>query len=315
MVKEPWDFMAVYYDAIDQFGHHFMPYHPPAMEGISESDAEIYKDVMVGCYRFHDMMLESLLNYAGKDTTVILVSDHGFHSGSGRQDTDGFKDPVSWHRPYGVVCACGPGIKQNETIYGASLLDVTPTILTLLGQSIGEDMDGRPWLEIFDQEVRPARIPSWDEVDGESGMHSEDRREDPVAAAEAIRQLVDLGYIDAPTGDVQETIRNTTIDLKRNLASALSDSQRIEKAIPLWQELISDSTTDSADHAAYQLELARCYMQLGRLQQCDEILNKWVKETPEETGPLMMLGHLKLHLRQPQEALDWFDAFEKSLRI
>lgn len=311
MVKEPWDFMAVYYDAIDQFGHHFMPYHPPAMEGISEHDAEIYKDVMVGCYRFHDMMLESLLDYAGKDTTVILVSDHGFHSGSGRQDTDGFKDPVSWHRPYGVVCVRGPGVKRGETIYGASLLDVTPTILTILSQSIGEDMDGRPWLEIFDQEVSPSRIPSWDEVDGDSGMHSKERREDPVEAAEAIRQLVDLGYIDAPTGDIQETIQNTTIDLKRNLASALSDSQRSEKAVPLWQELLSDSTKESPDHIAYQLELVRCYMQSGRFQECEEILNRLVEETPEETGPTMMLGHLKLHLRQPQEALNCFESVRK----
>ncbi len=58
--------MAVYFDAIDQFGHHFMPYHPPAVEGISARDAEIFKDVMIGCYRFHDMMLEALLQNAGQ---------------------------------------------------------------------------------------------------------------------------------------------------------------------------------------------------------------------------------------------------------
>ena len=31
-------------------------------------------------YRFHDMMLETLLTLAGPEATVILVSDHGFHS-------------------------------------------------------------------------------------------------------------------------------------------------------------------------------------------------------------------------------------------
>ncbi|WP_148073353.1 alkaline phosphatase family protein [Bythopirellula goksoeyrii] len=306
MVKEPWDFMAVYYDAIDQFGHHFMPYHPPAMEGVSEHDAEIYKDVMIGCYRFHDMMLESLLDYAGRDTTVILVSDHGFHSGSGRQDIDGFKDPVSWHRPYGVVCVRGPEIKSNNTIYGATLLDVTPTLLSLFGLPIGDDMDGRPWLEIFDKEITPSRLPSWDDLDGDSGMHSEDRREDPVEAAEAIRQLVDLGYIDAPSDDVQKTIQNTTVDLKRNLASALSDCQRIEKAIPLWEELIELALEDSPELVSYYLELARCNMQVGRLEKCEEILNKLLEHAPNETGALMMHGQLKLQCRRPEEALDYF---------
>ena len=29
MENEPWEFMAVYYDAIDHFCHSFMHYHPP----------------------------------------------------------------------------------------------------------------------------------------------------------------------------------------------------------------------------------------------------------------------------------------------
>ena len=33
MQLEPWDFMAVYYDAIDHFSHGFMQYHPPACRG------------------------------------------------------------------------------------------------------------------------------------------------------------------------------------------------------------------------------------------------------------------------------------------
>jgi hypothetical protein len=35
------------------------------MEGIPEDRYEIYKDVVNGAYRFHDMMLETLLNLAG----------------------------------------------------------------------------------------------------------------------------------------------------------------------------------------------------------------------------------------------------------
>ncbi|HMP06241.1 MAG TPA: alkaline phosphatase family protein, partial [Lacipirellulaceae bacterium] len=189
LVNEPWDFMAVYYDAIDQFGHHFMPYHPPRMAGVSELDAEIYQHVMTGCYRFHDMMLETLLAHAGPDATVILASDHGFQSGDRRQDVDGFKNPTSWHRQHGVVCVAGPGIERGAPLHGATLLDIVPTILTLFGLPIGADMDGRPWLEILDRQVRPDRIPSWDEAAGPCGSHAPDRRADRVAAGAPIPHL------------------------------------------------------------------------------------------------------------------------------
>ena len=41
-----------------------MPFHPPRTEGVGEREFEIYKDVVTGAYRFHDMMLERLLQLA-----------------------------------------------------------------------------------------------------------------------------------------------------------------------------------------------------------------------------------------------------------
>ncbi len=82
--SEPWNLMAVYFDAIDQFGHEFMSYHPPRMQGVTENDYEFYRHVMKGCYRFHDMMLHALLQYIDEQTNVILVSDHGYECGHRR---------------------------------------------------------------------------------------------------------------------------------------------------------------------------------------------------------------------------------------
>ncbi len=307
MLKEPWDFMAIYYDAIDQFGHHFMPYHPPAIEGVSERDAKMYKDVMIGCYRYHDMMLESLLNYAGDDTTVLLVSDHGFHSGQGRDDVDGFKDPESWHRPFGVVCAKGPGIKKDHQVYGATLLDVTPTILSLFGLPIGADMDGRPWLEIFDQDVRAEHILSWDAVEGEDGMHDESQREDPVASAEAIRHLVELGYIDAPSEDAQETVRKTMLDQKINLGKALTDSRRVDKAIEVWLELLEQ---DESNAVAYKFQLTRCYMRTGQVERCETLTRELLEKFPNSAVILATLGQIMLQQDKPQESLEYLKKAE-----
>ena len=204
--SEPWNLMCVYYDAIDQFGHEFMPYHPPRMKGVSERDFELYQEVMRGCYRFHDMMLHSLLQYVDAGTTVMLMSDHGYECGHRRPSlNDSKEDPEGCHRPFGVVCLNGPGIKKNERLFGASILDVTPTILSLFGLPIGSDMDGRPWLEALETPVKPERIFSWEGVgDDRAGLHTEAVRQDPAQAAQAIEQLVELGYIAAPGEDVRD---------------------------------------------------------------------------------------------------------------
>jgi len=55
--NEPWDFMAVYYDAIDHFGHAFMRYHPSKRDHIDEWDFRVFNYCLEAGYRYHDMML------------------------------------------------------------------------------------------------------------------------------------------------------------------------------------------------------------------------------------------------------------------
>jgi hypothetical protein len=74
MQLEPWDFMAVYFDAIDHFGHGFMKYHPPRQAWIDAHSFELYKDVVAGAYRFHDMMLGTYMQLAGPDTNILICS-------------------------------------------------------------------------------------------------------------------------------------------------------------------------------------------------------------------------------------------------
>jgi hypothetical protein len=57
--NQPWDFFAVYYDAIDHFCHGFMKYHPPRQSWIGERDFELYQNVVSMAYQFHDQMLGS----------------------------------------------------------------------------------------------------------------------------------------------------------------------------------------------------------------------------------------------------------------
>jgi predicted AlkP superfamily phosphohydrolase/phosphomutase len=57
----------------------------------------------------------------------------------------------------GILIVKGPYIKKGEKIEGARLIDITPTVLHLLGIPILEDMDGRVLKEIFIEGSEPSQ--------------------------------------------------------------------------------------------------------------------------------------------------------------
>jgi predicted AlkP superfamily phosphohydrolase/phosphomutase/Flp pilus assembly protein TadD len=277
--NEPWDFMAVYYNGIDHFCHGFMHFHPPRMEGMPEGLFEIYKDVVNGAYRFHDMMLQALLDLAGPDTTVLLVSDHGFHSDHLRplgipKEPAG---PAVQHRPFGVVCMKGANIKQDERIYGATLLDVTPTILTLFGLPVGEDMDGRVLVQAFEKPPQITRIPSWENEVGECGMHPTDMRMDPAAAQAVLRQFVALGYIQPPSENQAKAVESAVREQQYNLARAYLDARRYQDALPILEEL----DRKWPDQIRFAQHLAQCYLLLRRREEAKSILQRLIVYEPK----------------------------------
>jgi predicted AlkP superfamily phosphohydrolase/phosphomutase/tetratricopeptide (TPR) repeat protein len=268
--NEDWDFLAVYYNGIDHFCHGFMHFHPPRMEGIPEDKFEIYKDVVNGAYRFHDMMLETLLQLAGPETTVLIVSDHGFHSDHLRPRGIPAEPagPAVQHRPFGIFCMKGEHVKQDERIYGATLLDVTPTMLTLFGLPVGEDMDGRVLVQAFEEPPKIERIPSWENEPGECGMHPADLRMDPAAAQAVLQQFVALGYIQPPSENQAKAAETAVREQKYNLSRSYLDSRRYHEALPILEELVKASP----DQARFQQHLAQCYFSLGRRADAKQLL-------------------------------------------
>ncbi len=314
MQLEPWDFMAVYYDGIDHFGHGFMKYHPPKQDNISDEDFEIYKGVVEGGYRFHDMMLGAMLHLAGEETTVILVSDHGFHPDHLRPEEIPAEPagPAIEHRTYGIFVAKGPGIRKGEVIHGASVLDLTPTVLACFGLPIGADMDGKPLVNIFEDTPEIETIPSWDEVDGPHphGMHPPDAHLDSNQSAEAIKQLVELGYIEEPSEDTNEAVRTTTRELKYNLAQAYMDGGQCGPAAELLEEIWGDWPYEHR----FGLNYLAC---LVALDQWDEravaierfkinILNgvAWAKDEIERLRPLAAEYGVTLPMAKTNETED-----------
>lgn len=272
MQNEPWDFMAVYYDAIDHFSHGFMAYHPPRVPWVSEADFEIYKDVINGAYQFHDMMLSTLLHLAGPETTVILMSDHGFHSDEQRipQSSNEPAGPADEHRQFGMFVMAGPGIRRDELVFGVNLLDVTPTILTLFGLPVGRDMDGRPLLSAFEQPPEVSYVDSWEQVAGHDGRHPPEMQFDAGDTRESLRQLAALGYIEKPDEDQDKALSQTVRELRHNLARAYMGAGRHYEAVPIFEALWAEFP----DESRFGLKLVECHIALQQPAAAREALDR-----------------------------------------
>jgi predicted AlkP superfamily phosphohydrolase/phosphomutase len=56
------------------------------------------------------------------------------------------------HQVDGIIFISGEGIKKAHEIQEAEIIDIAPTILSMLGLPVGSDMDGRPITDSFDSD-------------------------------------------------------------------------------------------------------------------------------------------------------------------
>lgn len=310
--EEDWDFAAVYYTAIDHFGHAFQEYHPPRMEHVSERDFRLYRQVITSVYQYHDMMLGRLLELAGPDTTVILMSDHGFKNGpdrprifvnekTGRRTGPG-AGPVPWHRQFGVLAAMGPGIARGREVRGATLLDVCPTILTLLGLPVGVDMDGRVIVPLFARPPAVETIPTHDTPHPDDGVRRDGDIEDPYAAQEALKQLAELGYVENPGEDKELAVKRTLRDRRDALATVLFSAGRFGETARILEELVAEF-----DEPYFRYRLCNVLAALGRYEDVERLIEE-VRDKPEHTPLITMLRAKVLLARgETDRAIELFE--------
>ena len=268
-IDPEWDFFAVYYRTIDEICHQFMHYHPPKMDGIPEEDFEMYKEVVNGAYRMHDLMLKRLLELAGPDTSVMLVSDHGFHSDHLRPKfTPRVPAGITvWHRPQGVFVASGEGFFKDELVFGARLLDITPSILHYFGLPIGQDMEGRVLEDVFSEQRTVETIPTWEPAVGTERPRAKlDEQENRAL----LDQFVALGYIDEIPEDNSVAIAETNRENDWNMARAYMYAQKYEQALPLLERCLHAQPF----RPDYAQMLANCQLQLNMLEEADQTIDR-----------------------------------------
>ncbi|MCH1535049.1 MAG: alkaline phosphatase family protein [Schleiferiaceae bacterium] len=258
------DHASIYYDALDHYKHLGMKYHPPQLDGVSDTEFYNYQHIVTGAYRLHDLFLDALLRFTNPATNTFLISDHGFKSGDERwsQLPNHAGAPALEHRHFGIFLAKGPAIKADALTSGLTLLDMAPTLLAVHDFKATPAMNGRVAPCIAPGQ-RESRIPLDTQVETQ-------HRESVTLESSMLADLIALGYLDANATKVtdQRLLENCYY-----LARSLRAEGRPEDA---WRELTALGLNENSPLRYLQLGAA-LLSESGQFQALEELLT-WVEK-------------------------------------
>jgi hypothetical protein len=182
------DLLLVYTNLVDAVEHKFWHWYEPArFPGVTPEDVADFGDTIPRAYAWVDAEMGAVLERAGDDAVVLVLSDHGHHAAK----PGGVFSGEHGDAPPGILVAAGPGIPVGATLDDATLLDVAPTVLALLGLPAAADMPGRVLSALLADAREPPRVPSYRDVPREHPPAPAPGTLDP-AVRERLRAL---GYL------------------------------------------------------------------------------------------------------------------------
>ncbi|MEX1023656.1 MAG: alkaline phosphatase family protein [Planctomycetota bacterium] len=159
--EKPHDLVCVYLGNTDVVGHRFWRYYRPDLFRDRPNEAELANlgEVLEASYRWTDAAIGRLVAAAGDETRIVIVSDHGMYAVNRDKVFDAVNIPADVNSgnhitaPSGVWIAAGPdlvdadlpparSLERDDLSPVATVYDVAPTVLVLLGLPVGADMDG-----------------------------------------------------------------------------------------------------------------------------------------------------------------------------
>jgi tetratricopeptide (TPR) repeat protein/predicted AlkP superfamily phosphohydrolase/phosphomutase len=251
--KPEWDVLSVCYD---------LPHMVKLAFGKPDP---LFDGVIERAHVLLDMMIGRLIDLAGPDAAVMVVSPNGVL----RLMTGA----VSGH-PRGILIATGPDFAPDSIMSGADAVDIAPTILARYG--LASPTDGRP-LQRPVPTVRPAR--PWQ------------RHEAPADAKDPTEALVAEGYVDSLPKEQAEAVRQATAVRNLHLGITLISRGRYDQAARAL-ELALNLKPDWPEALR---RLAQCRALLGDYAGCRAPAEALLAADPEQPwGHLIMATSLTL---------------------
>ena len=259
------DLMLTYFEATDSTSHLFG--HLFRRDGLSGELAEQqarFGRTVEKMYVRADEILGEFLETLDDDTTLVVLSDHGFNLGELPDDPSKTRDmrrvSERYHLLEGILYLYGRGVKPGTLVNAPTILDVAPTILALAGLPPAKDMPGRVLSEALDLDPLE-RVPTYESESQVTSDIAEGSSVDP----RILEKLESLGYLgDSSRGG------------DRNVAAVLFRQGRHEEAVEIYEKLVAEDPQDAAAHAS----LAGALGALGRYDEALEHLEAAIELDP-----------------------------------
>ncbi len=287
LASERPDLLMVYLEGTDTLGHLLAPYMPPPTLDVDPAQAAVYVQAVPKYFQVVDRWIGRYLeHYPLSESAIVVVSDHGFKWTEGRpRGLSGTAGPTAplWHETDAAFVVAGRGIEaRGEAGAGASVYDVAPTILALLGLPAGDGWTGSPLPGCTAPDLEPIDYPPLVPPSSYQPRVSGDAM--PIDP-EAIAKLQSLGYLggDAATAATApaETepaaastppadTANATRGQLNNLAVVKINQKEYQEA----ERLLRQALELSPDYPSPHYNLRRIYMETQRYDDADREL--WI---------------------------------------
>ena len=130
----------------DMAMHAFFKDRFPEDFGLQESAHPKWGGIIDSIHTLMDGKIGEIIEAAGEDTVVLIISDHGMEA-----DPRNFIWP-GWHGPEALFILAGGPVRPGGEIKEIGYLDIAPTVLYLLGYPVPEDIPGRVLTEVIAEE-------------------------------------------------------------------------------------------------------------------------------------------------------------------
>lgn len=271
----PWNFSACVFPGLRR--SHELAH---SLERLSPTTRELSEHLISGCYEHHDLLLGQILSQVGNSTHIIVISPTGAQTATSSQfeAQNNFTTTGSTTRNAGLAVFTGPQVRHFAKTSPRNLLDMVPTILTMFGLPCGKDLGGRPLLELFEPDLAPSSIESWETqpiiTKPQQTKWKENRERNPGEEVRhhAVEHLVELGYVDPLNIAAEESVAHCHRATVLNRAISLLDAGLMEQAIAALKELKEEHDDSFRAHFLLAEALYRARQFEAARQEVDSLM-------------------------------------------